>query len=433
MTIALCIILILLLIYLIYSQRKIYRNIGEFTEAVIYKDFSRKYPEKRGKNKKLYTQFNLITNAFLNLAGEKEAQQHYLKEILELVDTGILAYDIETHETLWMNDALATMLNIPHIKNINWLKKRNEGLFRELSDIPLNKSILMTIHAQKQTIRTMTNASLFETGGKTYKLIAFHNVSTTMEEVESGAWKGLLNVMTHEIMNSIVPVTSLSDTLKKKIHTFRERPSEPDWDDMEFVLDTIHRRSAGLLRFAETYQNLTQKIVPNMKLYNLYELINSVHLLMYPSLQQKGISIKLKTDRPDVAANIDRDLIEQVVINFITNAANAVSGKEHPQIHLFSGSDTEGHPFITVADNGWGIPDDIRSNIFIPFFSTKKNGNGIGLSISREIVKLHNAEIHVQSQEKQGSAFTLLFSPATQVRLDLQDRKSGRVVKDSSC
>jgi len=414
MIIVLFIIIIILLIYLIYSQRKTYRYIDEFTEAVIYKDFSRKYSEKRGKNKKLYTQFNLITKAFLDLSSEKEAQQHYLKEILKLVDTGILAYDIETHETLWMNDAFATMANIPHIKNINWLKKHNEGLFRELSDIPLNKSILMTIHAQKQTIKTMTNASVFETGGKTYKLIAFHNVSAAMEEVESGAWKGLLNVMTHEIMNSIVPVTSLSDTLKKKIHTFKEAPFDPfspDWEDMEFALETIHRRSAGLQRFAETYQNLTQKIIPTMKSYNLYELINSVHFLMNPSLQQKGITFEVKTDNPDVATYMDRDLIEQVIINFITNATNAINGKEHPQIHLFSGSDIEGRSFITVADNGSGIPDNIRNNIFIPFFSTKKNGNGIGLSISREIVKLHNAEIHIQSQEKQGSAFTILFSP----------------------
>ncbi|MDH6303501.1 two-component system nitrogen regulation sensor histidine kinase NtrY [Parabacteroides sp. PF5-5] len=413
MIIVLSIIIILLLVYLICSQRKIYRDIDDFSEAIIYKDFSRRYPEKKGKNQKLYTQFNVITKAFLDLVSEKEAQQHYLKKILELVDTGILAYDIETHETLWMNDAFATMLNIPHIKNINWLKRQNERLFRELSDIPLNKSILMTIHAQKQTIKTMTNASIFETEGKTYKLIAFHNVSATMEEVESGAWKGLLNVMTHEIMNSIVPVTSLSDTLRKKIHTFKETASDlsnPDWEDMEFALDTIHRRSAGLLSFAETYQNLTQKIVPNMKLHNLYELINAVYFLMNPSLQQKGISFGLKTDNPDVAAYIDRDLIEQVIINFITNATNAVNGKEHPEIHLFSGSDTEGHPFITVADNGFGIPDDIRNNIFIPFFSTKKNGNGIGLSISREIVKLHDAEIHVQSEENQGSAFTILFS-----------------------
>ncbi|WP_075558363.1 sensor histidine kinase [Parabacteroides timonensis] len=402
MTILLSTLIVLLLIYIIYVRRKTNREIDEFAESILYKDFSKKYPR-----------FQTITDAFLNLAREKEAQQHYLKEMLELVDTGILAYDIETYKTLWMNDAFTTMLNIPHIKNINWLKKQNEGLFNELLDIPVNESTLLTIHARKQTIKTMTNASVFQTGGKTYKLIAFHNVSATMEEVESGAWKGLLNVMTHEIMNSIVPVSSLSDTLRRKIHTLKETSSplsEPDVEDMEFALDTIHRRSDGLLRFAETYRSLSQKIVPDMKFYNLYELLNAIHSLMNPSLQQKGIGFTLKTDNPDVTAYMDRDLIEQVIINFVTNATYAVKEKENPEIHLFSGCDNEGHPYITVADNGCGISDAIRDKIFIPFFSSKKNGNGIGLSISREIVKLHNGKLHVQSQEGAGSAFTVLFS-----------------------
>lgn len=403
MTILLSSIIAVLLIYIMYVRKKANREIDEFAESILYKDFSRKYPR-----------FQTITDAFLNLASEKEAQQHYLKEMLELVDTGILAYEIETHETLWMNDSFTTMLNIPHIKNINWLKKQNKDLFNELLDIPVNKSTLITIHARKQTIKTMTNASVFQTGGKTYKLIAFHNVSATMEEVESGAWKGLLNVMTHEIMNSIVPVSSLSDTLRRKIHVLKERSSqlsEPDLEDMELALDTIHRRSDGLLRFAETYRNLSQKIVPDMKSYNLYDLLNSIHSLMNPSLQQKGIEFTLKTDDPDVTAYIDRDLIEQVIINFVTNATYAICEKEKPEIHLFSGCDAEGYPYVTVADNGCGISDAVRDKIFIPFFSTKKNGNGIGLSISREIVKLHNAKLHVQSQEKSGSAFTVLFNP----------------------
>ena len=214
-------------------------------------------------------------------------------------------------------------------------------------------------------------------------------------------------------MNSIVPVSSLSDTLRRKIHALKETSSplsEPDVEDMEFALDTIHRRSDGLLRFAETYRSLSQKIVPDMKFYNLYELLNAIHSLMNPSLQQKGIGFTLKTDNPDVTAYMDRDLIEQVIINFVTNATYAVKEKENPEIHLFSGCDNEGHPYITVADNGCGISDTIRDKIFIPFFSSKKNGNGIGLSISREIVKLHNGKLHVQSQEGAGSAFTVLFS-----------------------
>jgi len=418
MIIAIIIFLLIIIVLLLVIQRRTYKNINEFTEALLYKDFSRKYPEEKNIHSKLYRQFNLITEAFLNLASEKEAQQHYLRKMLELVDTGILVYDIETYETLWMNDSFTNMLNIPHLKNINWLKKHNESLFNELLNIPLNKSDLITIHAQKQIIKTMTNASLFETAGRNYKLIAFHNVNTTMEDVEAGAWKGLLNVMTHEIMNSIAPVSSLSDTLKRKVAKLKEKhpeTSDTDLTDMEFALETIHRRSEGLLRFAETYRNLNQKIVPKKQVSNLYELINSVHSLMNPSLLQKGITFSIKSDNPEVVTEIDRDLIEQVIINFITNATYAAKEKEHPEIYIFSGKDSEGCPYITVADNGKGIPDDIRDKIFIPFFSTKKNGNGIGLSISREIVKLHNGKIHVQSQDGKGSAFTILFGCAATI------------------
>lgn len=410
----------MLLVYIMYVRRKTDQEIKEFAESLICEDFSRKYPR-----------FQVLTDAFLKLAGEKEAQQHYLKKILELVDTGILAYDVETYEALWMNDAFTTMLNIPHIKNIRWLKKQNEGLFNDLLAIPVNKNTLMTIHARRQTVKTMTNAALFQTEGKTYKLIAFHNVGATMEEVESGAWKGLLNVMTHEIMNSIVPVSSLSDTLGRKIRMLKEwvsegdrpEPEDRELEDMEVALDTIHRRSEGLLRFAETYRSLSRKIVPDMQLRNLYELLHSIHALMHPSMQQKGIAFTLQTDGPTIDAFIDGDLIEQVVINFLTNAIYATSEKEHPEIHLFCGCDAEEHPYITVADNGCGIPEAVRDKIFIPFFSTKKNGNGIGLSLSREIIKLHNAKLHVQSEEKKGSAFTVLFS------LTPMDRKGEEVAE----
>ncbi|MDR0230834.1 MAG: HAMP domain-containing histidine kinase [Dysgonamonadaceae bacterium] len=392
---------------------KIFRDVDDFVEAVRYRDFSKKYAENQWSKNRFYHGFNTITNTFLSLNREKETQQHYLKRMLELVDTGILAYDMETMETLWMNDSLKTMFNIPHIKNIRWLQKRNKNLYDELIGIPLGSSRLVTINAGNQTIKTLTNASTFQTSGKTYKLIAFHNISATLEEVEAGAWKGLLNVMTHEIMNSIAPVSSLADTMRKRIESLKEEMGDnlhPDFDDIEFAMETIHRRSEGLLRFADTYRSLSKNIVPEIHPVNLYELLNAIYQLMYPSLQQKGILLEIKSDHPEVVAHIDRSLMEQVFINFITNATHAVKDKPEPQIILFSGITTEGETYITVADNGCGIPPENRDKIFIPFFSTKKNGSGIGLSLSREIVKLHNGRLQIQSRDGEGSAFTVLFS-----------------------
>ena len=391
---------------------KIFKDIDDFVEAVQYRDFSRKYPENKKLNNRFYHGFNTITDTFLTLNREKEAQQHYLKRMLEVVDTGILSYDMETMETLWINDSMKTMFSIPYIKNIHWLKKRNPNLYDELIEIPLGLSRLITINTGNRAIKTLTNASTFQAGGRTYKLIAFHNISATLEEIEAGAWKGLLDVMTHEIMNSIAPVSSLADTMRKRIESLKgEMGNEvhPDFDDIEFAMETIHRRSEGLLRFADTYRNLSKTIVPEMHPVNLHELLSTIYQLMNPSIQQKGILLEVKTDNPDVIANIDRSLIEQVLINFITNAMYAVRNKQDAHIILFSGITMEGETFLTVADNGCGISPENRDKIFIPFFSTKKNGSGIGLSLSREIVKLHKGRLQIQSKVGEGSAFTVLF------------------------
>jgi len=407
------IVTIFLFYYSVESIFLIFKDVDDFIEAVKYRDFTKKYPEDKKSKKRFYHGFNTITNTFLALSREKETQQQYLKRMLEVVNTGILSYDMETMETLWMNDALKTMFTIPFVKNIRWIEKRNKNLYDALIEIPLGSSRLITINTGNRSVKTLTNASTFQTGGKIYKLIAFHNISATLEEIEAGAWKGLLDVMTHEIMNSIAPVSSLADTMKKRIESLREEMGTEiltDFDDIESAMETIHRRSEGLLKFADTYRSLSKTIVPETHPVNLYELLSTVYQLMIPSLQQKGILTEIKTDQPEVVANIDRGLIEQVLINLITNATYAVKNKPDAHIILFSGITTDGEPYLTVADNGCGIPPENRDKIFIPFFSTKKNGSGIGLSLSREIVKLHKGQLQVQSRVDEGSAFTVLFN-----------------------
>jgi signal transduction histidine kinase len=218
--------------------------------------------------------------------------------------------------------------------------------------------------------------------------------------------------MTHEIMNSIAPVASLADTMKKRMELMKEEMklnNSTDFDDMESAMETIRRRSEGLLRFADTYRSLSKTIVPEIQPVNLHELLSSIYRLMQPSLAQKGILLEVKTDNLSVNAHIDRSLIEQTVINFITNAAFAVKDKKEAHIILFSGVMDE-KPYLTVADNGCGISAEIQEKMFIPFFSTKKSGTGVGLSLSREIIKMHNGSLQIQTKEGEGSAFTVLFN-----------------------
>ncbi|MDR2911115.1 MAG: hypothetical protein LBV47_07115, partial [Bacteroidales bacterium] len=284
---------------------KPFRDIYDFLEAIRYRDFSKRYPETGSRQNNLYKYFNTVSDTFLTMIREKEAQQQYLKQILELVNTGILAYNTETLDTLWMNDAFKNMFQVPYVKNINWLRKRHPVLYKELIKITLGENHLATINAGNRNIRTLINASTFKTDDKTYMLIAFHNVSTTLEEVESSAWKGLLNVMTHEIMNSIAPVASLADTLKKRMELMKKEMAlseSSDFKDMESAMETIRRRSEGLLRFADTYRSLSKNIVPEIYPTNLHELLKDIFNLMQPSLKNKGIKLEVRTDNAHAIA-----------------------------------------------------------------------------------------------------------------------------------
>ena len=406
------VILCIIILVLLHMLSRMRQEVNDFSEAIMHNDFTRHLSERKLGMRTINKSLNRITQAIASINKKKKAQQHYMQKMLELVDTGILVYEIHTNEVLWVNDAFVNVLNVPTLKNINWLKKRDVSLYDQLINIPMGERKVVVINSGNQAIRMLTNASIFEADEGVHKLIAFHNVGSIMEEAEYGAWKGLLNVMTHEIMNSITPVASLTETLKAQIQQLRSELGAENsayFEDIESAMETVHRRSVGLLHFSEVYRNLSRKIVPEIKEENLYNLIRSIYNLMNPSLEQKGIKLDIKTDSPETTTFIDRKLIEQTVINFITNATHAVRDKEKPSIIIFSGISTDGNTYITVADNGCGIPIENRGKIFIPFFTTKQNGTGIGLSLSREIAKLHKASIQIQSKEGEGTAITLLF------------------------
>lgn len=408
--------LALVIITFIYLWRALIRTrkeLKEFTEAVESGDLTRKYPENKPDMKLVYESLNRISQSIHILNRRRESQQQYLKKIVELVDTGILAYQVDTFDVLLINEALSNMLNIPQIKNLTWLQNHDEELYNQLMEVPLGRKEIISLKRKSQSVRILTNTSLFETEGQTYKLIAFHNIKAAMEEVEANAWKGLLDVMTHEIMNSVTPVSSLADTLMYQLDQLKEdrrMENDPVLEDIESALEAIQRRSDGLLRFSEKYRSLSKKIIPEMKPVNLYQLVNSVKQLMEPLLKQKSIHLEIKSGDITVMANLDQALIDQTIINFITNATYALTNRPEPCITIYTGISQEGRPYITVADNGSGIPDEIQDKIFVPFFSTREKGSGIGLSLSREIIKLHQAELLLQTKEEEGSAFTILFT-----------------------
>jgi signal transduction histidine kinase len=211
-------------------------------------------------------------------------------------------------------------------------------------------------------------------------------------------------------MNSVAPISSLADTLKNRLQNADNiRTENGALDDLELGIDTIKRRSEGLLKFAETYRNLNKITAPTVKKVYVRDLFENLHQLMQPTLAQKNIDIEIILKDPDLILEVDTNLVEQVLINLVVNAIEAVKDQKDPRIILSSYLNNNKKTVIKVADNGIGMQEELMEKIFIPFFSTKKSGSGIGLSLCKQIMMLHKGNINVQSKEGEGTAFMLQF------------------------
>jgi two-component system, NtrC family, nitrogen regulation sensor histidine kinase NtrY len=394
-------------------QRKAHVELDQFVESVHYRDFSRYFDVKHApiELQPLRKGFNEINTTFKVISKERETQYQYLQKILELIDTGILSYKEHNGEVIWMNESLKRMLQLPYLKTIHSLQRRDNELYREIMMLKPGETKVTVAHLEKDSFKVLLSATTFQTDGQKYKLIAFQNVNEALDETESKAWQKLLSVMTHEIMNSVAPISSLAETLKHRLQqNNRNGDAEPgSMDDLELGIDTIKRRSEGLLKFAETYRNLNKITTLNLKKVYVRDLFENMHQLMQPTMAQKNIELEIILKDPDLQLEADTNLVEQVLINLIVNAMEAVKDREEPRIILSAYLTGNRRTVIKVTDNGIGMPDEVVDKIFIPFFSTKKNGSGIGLSLCKQIMMLHRGNVQVQSIEGQGTAFLMLF------------------------
>jgi len=400
---------------LIRFQKKAQDEVSQFVESIHYRDFSRHFDVRKAPNelKPLRKGFNEINTTFKLISRERETQYHYLQKILELVDTGILSYEQDNGETGWINEAFKNLIGVPYLKTIHSLEKREESLYQEIIKLKPGDAKIVTITRNQQLIKILVTASVLRSDEKIYKLVAFQNVSEALDETESKAWQKLLNVMTHEIMNSVAPISSLADTLKNRLQSpeIANSPVSSQLEDLELGIDTIKRRSEGLLKFTESYRSLnkiTKLDLSKILLRNLFENMNS---LMRPTLEKKHIELEIILRDPTLAIEADLNLIEQVLINLTVNAIEAVKDRENPRITLSAEIQSNQKTLVKVADNGMGMPPELIEKIFIPFFSTRKAGSGIGLSLCKQIMLLHKGNIQVQSTKGIGSAFILQFNP----------------------
>lgn len=387
-------------------------ELAQFIEAVHYRDFSLQFSEKNApvSVRQLRKAFNQINSTFKQLSSEKEEQYQYLQSILELVDTGILSYN-QAGEVGWMNESFKRMLQVPYMKTIGGLEKRDAQVFEVIQTLQSGEHRLVKIQ-DKQVLLAKTT---FQNQAQTTHLVAFQNVHAAIEDTESQAYQKLLRVMTHEIMNSVAPIASLAETLQIRMETcFAQLPPndtalKQTAEDVLEGMSVVKKRSENLLKFADTYRQLAKVSMTNFQTFLVCDLFETVEILLEQKFEQQGIELEVVLKDWQLSLSGDLALIEQVLINLLLNAIDAVQHTAQPQIKLVAYQNTEKATVIEVTDNGMGMSEALMDKIFVPFFTSKPHGSGIGLSLSKQIMALHKGNITVHSVEGQGTLFRLIF------------------------
>lgn len=389
------------------------REIAKLLMAIRYSDFSISFKGKKtGKSfQELQDAFVEIIEAFKKVSVEKEAQFKFLQVIVDNIKVGVLAIK-EDHTIELMNKAAEDLLKIATPNYWKQFQQLLPSFSREIGEMEDNerKLIELVIKGEKQQVSAQINR--LKILNYRYTIITFQDIKSEIEQKEIEAWHKLIRILTHEIMNSVTPVTSLSETMIMMLEDkgqpkHLEDLSEETLEDLRFSLKTIQKRSEGLLHFVEDYRKLTRVKALQLEDVSVKEMLEENVNLLSKEFEKVGVQLRMKAEAR-LNISIDRKLIDQVLINLLTNARHATEGKEGALVELHAYSN-QNQSIIEVKDNGIGIDEVKMDQIFIPFFSTKEHGSGIGLSLSKQIMKKHKGELTVKSQPGEGATFSLVF------------------------
>lgn len=391
------------------------RDLTNFLLAIQQNDFTNTYPQAGNKTKKLYRAFNVITSEFIRIRTEKEANFRFLKTVVEHSGVPLLAYDTEDERITLINQSVKDIFRIPFFTKLSSLNRVDAELVRAARELSTNEKVLIKVHIQEELVYLSVVARELILGGKRHKVIAFHDINSELDQKEVESWQKLIRVMTHEIKNSVIPISTLAEVINdmcedKNGGSGINHLSEEDQEDLLVSLKTIEKRSKGLVKFVSSYGDLARVPKPQLERIDLVAMLRDVVVL--EEKQMNKHHIKLRTNYPDadVWLQLDPEMIEQVIINLIKNAMDVLS--EEVRNASFIDINLKRHlgeVILSVSDNGPGIDQETIDQIFIPFFTTKKEGSGIGLSYSKQVMKAHNGNIKVKSKLGEGTTFELIF------------------------
>jgi len=390
-------------------------ELAKFIDAIKQEDYSLKYPEIKAKNSvaELHQSFNTIIEAFKQVKIDREIQFNFLQLIIENIEIGILTIN-EKQEIVLMNTAAEKLLGVHKSKSWRQLKQKAAFVCGEMETIFPGGKKLIEIKAGEYTLTLSIEVIKTTLMDQPHKLITLNNIKKEIEQKELDAWIKLIRVLNHEIMNSTTPISSLTETIIMLLEDKKAGPKPLVELDQEVITDvigsvkTIQKRSDGLYNFVNEYRKLTKVPPPRIEQQNVKELFEELATLMQPSLSENNICFSVNVQPEDLVIPMDPNLVEQVMINLIKNAIEAMSNTRDPSITIKAGS-VSGSPYISVTDNGPGIETGLMQEVFVPFFSTREEGSGIGLSLSRQIMHLHGGSILLESVPGVSTTFTLNF------------------------
>lgn len=391
------------------------RKVSFFFDAVENDDSTLYYPE-RVQNKairRLNISLNHVNKKIQKVKRDNIEKEQYFAAILEQVSSGILVVD-EKENVLQANTAAKRLLQLEQFTHLVQLKRVEEGLYITFQQLKSGDKKLYKVPVKKSHVELSIQSEVFKTTTQTLRLISIQDIHSELDEKEAESWIRLIRVLTHEIMNSIAPITSLSETLMGILTKEGEVLKVEDLNTEKIQntvdgLEVIGERGKELISFVESYRKLTRIPTPNMQPIHVGNLVDKLRILVSTEPGFENTTFEVNIQPEDLEIMCDENQIRHVMINLVKNALEALNNKEDGKIGISAQVGTNGKPTIRISDNGPGIPTDLIDQIFIPFFTTKEGGSGIGLSFSRQVMRLHGGTLRVQSNDKTGSEFRLMF------------------------
>lgn len=390
-------------------------NIATFLDSIRFDDLSQSFKTESDDPtiQNLHKELNEAIAKLRMSRKAKDSEYQFFKNIVQHVAIGLLTFKRDGSIQI-MNTAAKRLLRITNADRIEDLKEVSETLVDTFLKLKTGGRELLRLKFGDETIQLSVFAIELTLRDEEVKLISMNNIQSELEEKEMEAWQNLVRVLTHEIMNSVTPISSLAgiveEDLKNRIDQQTERPlTKDELEDMYLSLQTITRRSGGLIRFVKEFKNLTHIPKPKLAEMPVKELLEALAILHKKELADHGITISINCNPENLYILADKTMIEQVLINLLKNAIQSFDEQSVKEISLTAYANEKGRTIISVKDTGAGIDADALEKIFIPFFSTKKSGSGIGLSLSKQIMRQHEGNITVKSTLGEGTEFLLRF------------------------